>query len=241
MLRQLVCLGVVVGACANEASESGDDSVATFDDCSAPTATCGLLTARWTIDRFGKTSTCAAVSGARVSLAVTFQADGRVATFTAACDAGAILTSKLPLGPYALSLRLDDATAKTLDTQSATATLGVAGTVAEANVAFDVKPAIKAGELFGECSTTVPCPPALACIALDNGKSYCTPKCENSPQDMTCRTATSSVGGDPADAICFGPPDNWFHCFIACGGSATACPPGLTCQAQQFLGSACMP
>ena len=200
MTRSLASTLVVLVACTSDPGRAPGTDTSAFDaDCAGSAASCGQLAVRWSITRAMKPAACAEVDGAHVEVTATFQADRRAATFTPACDAGAMLTPRLPLGPYALEATLVDATGAVLGTRTANATLGLAGVVTETDITFDVAPVVKPGELFGACSTASPChDPSLQCITIagGDGTGFCTRPCVGTDTNMACRNAVHDAGGD---------------------------------------------
>lgn len=228
------------------ACSGGGDSDDGFDECSGNDAQCAKLSVRWSIDRAGKDATCSVVGGTKIVATAKFQADGRIASFEAACDAGALLTSSLPIGPYEIDVSLKDAVANVLGSKKALATLGVSNTVTETLVALDIIPKIVPGGLFGACSASQPCSdPSYQCVQVQGAASgYCSPVCSAQKQ---CSDLYEPFAHELKEwsAVC-GPTStqsSQTYCLGLCSGDATGaqCPPGLTCRDAQPFGPTCLP
>jgi len=236
-------LVAITAACggASEGRTDGGNSTSAFDGACDGTASCGEITVRWTMTRPGGEETCADVDATTVRLTATYQADHRVATFSATCDTSAILTSKLPLGPYALQLDVLDAANEVLDTQPAVATLGTAGSITETDVTFVVTPLIKPGTMFGACSSAQPCMGSLECVPIDGSHGMCTTECPSSGE-AACQEAAHAEGvADQED--CYTVVSNsqaGLFCAISCD-NGTSCPKGMTCDTAAMFGPVCAP
>jgi hypothetical protein len=213
---------LLVSACA---TPSGDDNFA--DDCK--TGGCAKLSLRWSVDRGGKDSTCAAVDGAMVDVIATYQADNRTAHFTASCSAGAALSENMPLGPYRLDVVLEGADGSPLSTKSATATLAAPNVITETTVAFDVKPKAVPGGEFGTCSATMPCHDATNTCVLDGaGNGFCSPPCTGACEQLA--PYLSSDAHPTAFCVAYdNTPNSPQVCVIFCSTNAD-CATGMTCK-----------
>lgn len=234
--RTFVRVFVLCGLVACTADDA--DPATTFDgDCSSAGAACGKISVRWTVDRYGKDATCAAVGGITIKATATFQADGRAATFEASCVAGALLTPSMPVGPYKLDVVLADASDVALSQRSALTTLGVSNTVTETMVELNVIPVIGAGDTFGACGGgAVTCKAATdICQLITAGQGYCAPKCVSESEcGRTYREYLEGFEGT-VNAWCLqsGPESNAPKaCMIWCGRDGDPpCAAGNRCQA----------
>lgn len=231
MLRNLCCVSLFALVACTGGDDDGGGSQ--FDgECDASAATCGQISVRWSIKRpnnQGGDAMCNEVSGTNVRVTTTFQPDGRIATYTSACTSGATLTPRLPLGPYSLKIELLDAANTVLDDKTTNATIGVAGTVTETAIAFQVLAGARPGKVFGACSASQPCTDGSQCTSFGSVQ-MCLYKCTDPQAGTSCKGAGEKVGetynlgclfnADPAQAAC----------FLTCSGAGSPCPGDLQCR-----------
>jgi hypothetical protein len=226
MIRKTYWLTLIALAACTNSDDSGGSQ---FEgECDGSAATCGQISVRWSVALVSRaTATCADAGASSVRVTATFQADGRVGTYTTPCASAATLTPRLPIGPYALSVELVDAADAVLDRETTNATIGVAGTVTEATVQFEVLEGGRPGTVFGSCSPSQSCTDGSSCRTF-GGVSMCLNECTT---QTACKEDAAKVG----ETFYFGcgfseTPNGGSACFVQCAGANAVCPGDLVCR-----------